>query len=105
MRQSAVPSLNLYGAQKPKSSRKSPTKGQLMPSSASESWSLPEYPDEKLGSVSNYSCSSPFAYVFTQTDFSHVNSVLYIHSATSDPSHPDLPCFDDDSVENDLLNM
>ena len=43
--------------------------------------------------------------MFTQADFSHVNLVLYIHSATSDPSDSDLPWYDDDSVENYLLNM
>ena len=104
LRQGAVPSLNLRGAQKPKSSRKSPTKRQLMPSSASAS-SLPEYPDEEHASVSYYSCSLPFVSVSAQTDFSYVNSVLCIHSANSDQSDPDLPCYDDDYVENDLLNM
>ena len=34
-----------------------------------------------------------------------MNSVLYINSAASDPFDPDLSCFDDDSVKNDLLNI
>ena len=92
LRQGVVPSLNLHGAQKPESSRKSPTKRQLLPSSASASLSLPRYPDEEHASVSYYICSLPFASVSTQTDFSYVNSVLFIHSATSGPSDPDLPC-------------
>ena len=98
LRQGAVPSLNLRGAQKPKSSHKYPTKRQLLPSSASASSSLPEYPDEEHASVSYYSCSLPCVSVSTQTDVSYVNSVLYIHSANCDQSDPDLPCYDNDYV-------
>ena len=54
LRQGAVPSLNRHGAQKLESSQKSPTKHQVMPSSASASLSLPEYTDEERASVSYY---------------------------------------------------
>ena len=63
LRQGAVPSLNLNGSEMPKSSLNSPTKGQLMPSSASASLFF----------------SSIFVSVLTRTDFSYVNSVLYIY--------------------------
>ena len=105
LRQGAVPFLNCHGVQNPNSSSKSPTKRQLMTLSASAPSSLPEFLDEENASVSYYICSSPFVSVSTQTDFSFVNSVLYIHSATSNLSDPDLPCYDGDSLENDLLNM
>ena len=34
-----------------------------------------------------------------------MNSVLYINSAACDPFDPNLSCFYDDSVKNDLLNI
>ena len=104
LRQGAVPSLHLHGAAKPKPSRKSPTKRQLMPSSASASY-IPDYPGKEDSSLSDHACLSTTVSVSTQTDFSYVNSVLCIPSATGNLSDPDLQCPDDVATENDLLNM
>ena len=104
LRQGAVPSLHLHGAERPKPSRKSPTKRELMPSSTDASSSFPDYDDDEDTSTL-FGFSSPFVSMSTQTDFSFVNSVLYTPTATGDESDVNPQCSDDVSMENDLLNM